>query len=134
MCTDGVVIGTLTPHLDHMHLEWLCPDCGNYCAPGWGYEDGPIRFFCEITKREFLVVGIVFRTATSAKLPEPIRIEETHRSLLEMCSATASNLSKIEARRIEECCHARASTSNLGNEGILQSTQVVCSARSETKM
>jgi hypothetical protein len=108
MRTDGVVIGTLTPHRDHMHLKWACPDCGNYCGLVWGYEDGPFRFTCLKTKREFLVVGIVSRTATSVKVPERIRFEETHRSLLELCSATASNLSKIEARRIKECCHARA--------------------------
>src|SRR5882672_7499581 len=98
MRTDGVVVGILTQCGDHTHLEWVCPDCGNYCGTAWGYGDGPFRFICKKTKREFLVVGIVFRTATCVRLPEPIRMEGTHRSLFGPCSATASNLSEIETR------------------------------------
>jgi hypothetical protein len=56
MKTDGVVMGALTPHGDHTHLEWVCPDCGNA-----GYTDGarsPYRIVCSKTGRQFLIVGV----------------------------------------------------------------------------
>jgi hypothetical protein len=56
MKTDGVVMGAITPHGDHTHLEWVCPDCG-YA----GYTDGaqsPCRIECIKTGRQFLIVGV----------------------------------------------------------------------------
>jgi hypothetical protein len=56
MRTDGVVLGTLTKCGDRTHVEWVCPDCGNSALEGG--DDGPCRFVCERTGREFLVVGL----------------------------------------------------------------------------
>ena len=61
MRTDGVVLGTLTDHGDHMHLEWVCPDCGS--KGDKGAEIGPHRIVCDRTGREFLVVAFFFEPA-----------------------------------------------------------------------
>ena len=62
MRTEGVAFGNLTQCGDHMHLEWVCPDCGSSSFAG--VESGPCRFFCCRSGREFLVVTNTFRTAS----------------------------------------------------------------------
>lgn len=84
MSTDDVVIGTLTPHGDHMHLEWVCPDCGSLGSVG--DPDGPLRAGCSKTGCEYLVWW-----------PEQIT----------MRSATAKNLSEIAAPRGDESCRTK---------------------------
>lgn len=61
MRTDGVILGNLKRCGDHVHLEWVCPDCGS--SGFTGGEDNPYRICCAITGREFLVVGIASKTA-----------------------------------------------------------------------
>ena len=56
MRTDGVVFGSVTRCGDHLHLEWVCPDCGSV---GYTlYENGPLRIVCDETGQEFVVMGI----------------------------------------------------------------------------
>ena len=56
MPTDDVILGTITPFGDHIHLEWVCCDCGAFCFIGANI--GRYRHVCVRTGREFLVVGI----------------------------------------------------------------------------
>jgi len=55
MATDGVILGNLTRFGDHVHLEWVCCDCGSFCFVP---DRSLYRNVCARTGREFFVVGI----------------------------------------------------------------------------
>lgn len=59
MTTDGVIFAVLTPCGDHIHLEWVCCDCGAFCFIGC---QSRYRHVCAGTGREFLVIGIPIDT------------------------------------------------------------------------